>query len=319
MVANTSIVTVSSSFTPAPWWNRMSHHPVANMNAVDEGPGYPVPVGSKAVELANTDEAEVLAFLNEQPLRTFGLVGFIRSNGLVSPHNRGVFYGARDSEGRLEGVALVGHATVFEARTQNAIRVLAGCAHGVNETHLLLGEEHQMNLFWKYYAASDRVPRLRYTEHLLVQNWPVAVRDRVSDLRLATRPDLDLVVPTHARTAFEESGVNPLDSDPAGFRERCGRRIDNGKTWVWIRDGRLIFTAEVVSDAPEVVYVEGVDVNPADRGQGYGLRCLSQLTRILLERTKSVCVLVNDGNPRAQAFYRKAGFAPHGRFTSVFF
>ncbi len=74
------------------------------------------------IELAEEDRNEVIAFLAERPIHTVCLVGFIRDNGLVSPHNRGTFYGARNSEGRLEGVALIGHATLIEARTARAMQ-----------------------------------------------------------------------------------------------------------------------------------------------------------------------------------------------------
>jgi len=68
-------------------------------------------------ELTDDEQNEVLAFLAERPIHTVCLAGFIRDNGLSSPHNRGTFYGCRNSEGRLEGVALIGHATLIEART----------------------------------------------------------------------------------------------------------------------------------------------------------------------------------------------------------
>ena len=60
------------------------------------------------------DECEVLAFLLERPVHTVVMAGLIRDNGLESPFNRGTFYACRDSAGRLEGVALVGHATFVE-------------------------------------------------------------------------------------------------------------------------------------------------------------------------------------------------------------
>src|SRR5260370_11171698 len=41
--------------------------------------------------------------------------------------------------------------------------------------------------------------------------------------RTARSEELELVVPIHAQTAFDESGVNPLDVDPSGFRERCAK------------------------------------------------------------------------------------------------
>ena len=88
--------------------------------------------------------------------------------------------------------------------------------------------------------------------------------------------------------------------DAAGFRKRCARRIQQGRVWVAIENGRLEFKADVVSETPEVVYLEGVYVSPEHRGNGYGSRCLTQLTNHLLERTKSVCVLVNETNSAAQ-------------------
>ncbi|HXG67243.1 MAG TPA: hypothetical protein VNO70_19225, partial [Blastocatellia bacterium] len=78
------------------------------------------------VELLAADcEAEIIAFLAECPADTFGLAGFIRNNGLVSPHNRGEFYACRDEEGELEGVALIGHSTLFAARSEAAIATFA--------------------------------------------------------------------------------------------------------------------------------------------------------------------------------------------------
>ena len=42
-----------------------------------------------AQRLTTKDEPEVRRFLAERPLQTFGLLGLIADNGLVSPHNRG--------------------------------------------------------------------------------------------------------------------------------------------------------------------------------------------------------------------------------------
>src|SRR3954468_21448206 len=68
------------------------------------------------------DEGEVLDFLAERPVHTVVMAGLIRDNGLESPFNRGTFYACRDSAGSLAGVALIGHATFVEARTDSALR-----------------------------------------------------------------------------------------------------------------------------------------------------------------------------------------------------
>jgi uncharacterized protein len=112
--------------------------------------------------------------------------------------------------------------------------------------------------------------------------------------------------------------VNPLAVDPVGFRARCARRIEQGRVWVWIADGRLIFKTDVMADTPEAVYVEGVYINPAERGKGYAQRCLSQLERTLLRRTQSVCLLVNEENRGARQFYQRAGYKVCGHYDTIF-
>src|ERR1043165_8912339 len=97
-------------------------------------------------------EAEVLAFLAERPVRTVVMAGLIRDNGLESPFNRGTFYACRDSEGRLAGVALVGHATFVEARTEAALRAFAGLAQKERGAHMILGEQGLIHRFWGHYA-----------------------------------------------------------------------------------------------------------------------------------------------------------------------
>src|SRR4030095_14034265 len=72
----------------------------------------PEPLGVE--KLTAGDEPEVLKFLNERRGYTFGMVGFIRNNGLESLHNRGTFYGCRDRGGLFQGVALLGHHILLE-------------------------------------------------------------------------------------------------------------------------------------------------------------------------------------------------------------
>ena len=71
--------------------------------------------------LTNSDEAEVLKFLAQRPIHTITMTGMIHDNGIVSPFNRGTFYGCRDLNGQLEGVALVGHATLMETVSDRAL------------------------------------------------------------------------------------------------------------------------------------------------------------------------------------------------------
>lgn len=270
------------------------------------------------VELAVEDQNEVLSFLSERPVHTVCMAGFIRDNGLVSPHNRGTFYGCRNSEGRLEGVALIGHATLIEARTARAMREFGLIAQAYSYTHMIMGEQEKVEQFWNEYADEGQEMRLACRELLFELRQAMQVREKVEGLRLARLDDLDRIAPVQAAMAEFESGVNPLEVDPEGFRARCARRIEMGRVWVLEEDGRLIFKTDVQADTPDVIYLEGVWVNPTDRGRGIGRNCLRQICRDLLTRTKAVCVLVNEENVRAHTFYRMCNFKKRGVYDTIF-
>lgn len=276
-------------------------------------------VGSIAVDLLmNGDEAEVLEFLAQRPIHTVTMVSMIQDNGIVSPLNRGTFYGCRDLNGRLEGVALVGHATLMETVSDRALAALAQVAQQCAHTHMIMGEKERVADFWGHYAAAGRQQRLACREWLFELSWPIEAREPVENMRRATANELDLVMPVQADLAFAESGINPLYVDPQGFRERCLRRIEQGRTWVVIEDGKLIFKADVISRTAEVSYLEGIWISEERRANGNGLRFMSELMRRLLKDTKSICLLVNETNKRAQIFYRKCGFHFRATYETIF-
>jgi predicted GNAT family acetyltransferase len=264
------------------------------------------------------DEGEVLDFLAERPVHAIVMAGLIRDNGLESPFNRGTFYACRDARGRLAGVALVGHATFVEARTEGALRAFAELAQKERGAHMILGEQRLIHRFWSHYAHAGQTPRLFCRELLFEQRWPVEACEPVPDLRRATLDDLMLVMPVHASMAYEESGVNPLDIDLAGFRLRCARRIEHGRVWVLVEDGNLIFKADVASETPHCTYIEGVYVEPTSRKRGHGLRCLSHLGRELLAGSESVSALVNEQNLIAQSLFLRAGYKLRGYYETIF-
>ena len=236
--------------------------------------------------LMNGEEAEVLEFLAQRPIHTVAMMSLINDNGLVSPLNRGTFYGCRDRNGTLEGVALVGHATLMETISERALAALAHVAQQCAGTHMIMGEKERVADFWGHYAAAGRQQRLACREWLFELSWPVEARESVEGLRRATEAELELVMPVQAELAFAESGVNPLQTDPEGFRKRCLRRIQQGRTWVVIENGKLIFKADVISRTAEVNYLEGVWISEDRRTNGNGLRFMSDLMRRLLEDTK---------------------------------
>jgi hypothetical protein len=245
--------------------------------------------------------------------------GFIRDNGVVSPQNRGRFYGCRNRRGALEGVALVGHGVAFDSRCEAATELFASLARNFPESRLLMGESGQVRSFWRYYSPGGGAPRKLRDVTILEQRRPFESCEALDDLRPAAPEEADEVAALHAEMVREETGEDPLRQDPEGFRLRCLRRIERRRTWVWSRAGRVVYKADVIALTPEAAYVEGVYVSPRDRGQGHGRRCLAEMGRRLLKHAGSVCLFVGEENPRARAFYLSVGYTPSSRYNILYF
>jgi uncharacterized protein len=268
--------------------------------------------------LGDEHEAEVRAFLRTGAVDTVVMNGLIADNGLESPFNRGQFYGCRDASGQLVGVALIGHATLFETQHETALAAFAHLAQAYERAHVVVGAPDKVERFWWHYGTGGQEPRLICRELFLEQRWPVAALEPVADLRRATLDDLPAVMSVNARLAFIESGVDPLEADPEGFRLRLARRIEQGRVWVWCERGRLLFKADVLAETPEMNYLEGIYVHPDERGKGYGSRCLSQLGRELLKETRALCLLVNEQNKDAQRFFFRNGYKLRDCYDTIF-
>jgi predicted GNAT family acetyltransferase len=258
--------------------------------------------------LTDAHYGEVLAFLATRSVDSIFMSGLVRDNGIVSDFNRGTFYGCRDAQGQLEGVALVGHATLVEARSEGALAAFARLAKEA-QAHVIVGDQEKVEHFWTHYEEGGQKPLRICRELFMEQRWPVETLTEAAALRLATMADLETLVSVNARMACDESGVNPLEQDAAGFRARLVRRIELGRVWVWTgEDGRLLFKVDIMAEVPGCIYLEGVYVHADERGRGYGRRAISQLGRLLLARTETLCLLVNEQNKDAQIFFFKAGY-----------
>jgi predicted GNAT family acetyltransferase len=271
------------------------------------------------VTLKVEDQSEVLSFLSRRPEHTFVMAGLIHDNGLVSELNRGTFLGHRDAKGELDGVALIGHISVFETANEEALATFAQLMQRCPSIHAVIGEAAKIRSFLSHYEVNGAPHWLFCREQLFEKRRSEKIEESVTGLRLATLDDLDLVVPVHAQMAFEECGVNPLFTDSEGFYRRCARRIEQKRVWVKIENNQLTFKADIITETPDITYLEGVYVNDKNRGKGLGAKCLKNLTNELLKATRSVCLLVNEHNTSARACYQKAGYEVREVYDTLFF
>ena len=172
-----------------------------------------------------------------------------------------------------------------------------------SRARMIIGEERAVGELWVAVRRRFGVPR----EDRPGQ--PVFSLEELPEpgetgLRAARSADLERLLPACALAHEEELGVNPLAQDADGFRWRTGAQIDDGRSWVWLEDGVILFKAEASAWTPAAVQLQQVWVDPEVRRRGFARRAMRDLCRLLLERTPSVCLFVRPENTAAIALYR---------------
>jgi predicted GNAT family acetyltransferase len=140
-------------------------------------------------------------------------------------------------------------------------------------------------------------------------------------VRLATAADLDLLVPASIHMFTEEVGMSPVGSaGVSAYRTRVAEIIEEGRAFVRIDDGQLIFKAEIGAVGDDVCQVQGVWVDPKLRGRGYAAPGMAALVAGAQSTIAStISLYVNDYNTAARKTYERVGFQEVGRFATVLF
>lgn len=278
-----------------------------------------MPAPEPAIRLTDADTQEVLAFLAVRPVHTVVMTSFIYDNGIESELNRGKYYGHRDANGELDGVALIGHSTLVEARTEVALRSLANQAK-TSETpiHLVMSSGDAATTFWQEMTDGLKQPRLTCVEALFDVSFPFPVRKTDRMVKNADMSHLIEVAEAQAEVAFIECGVDPMQKDREGFLKRVARRIEKNRVFVVTEGEDVVFKADIIAETENVIYLEGVWVNEKYRGHGIGSECLAALTLDLLNRAEHICMLSNVEFKAAHRSFEKAGYRNTDHCTTLF-
>ena len=230
---------------------------------------------------------------------------------------------ARRGLGRFAGIREGRKLTALLHLGANLVPSGVGCAGfaelaAKSDPRMVVGEEGAVTELW------DLV------RHVLPEplddrpGQPVYVLERPpaggeSALRPATLDDLDILVVAAAAAYREEAGVDAYARDPALFEWRTRSQIEEGRSWLWTADGRILFKAEASAWTPDAVQLQQVWVDTELRGQGYGKRGLADLCRLLLETTPTVCLFVRPENAPAIALYEGIGMRRTITYRSLIF
>lgn len=171
---------------------------------------------------------------------------------------------------------------------------------------MVIGEQRAVSELWDAVGPSLSRPREdRPGQPVFEIRMPPPAGD--TGLRPADAADLELLLPACAAAHELEIGVDPMRRDPEGFRWRTRSQIEEGRSWLWVEDGLILFKAEASAWTPDAVQLQQVWVAPAARRRGYGARGMSDLCRLLLERVPTVCLFVRADNAPAIRLYEAIG------------
>ncbi len=249
---------------------------------------------------------QILEFCAEDPVERVFLEDVAR-RGL------GRFSAFADN-GRLDALCHVGDNIVPSG--VDCSRFAEAAARG--RATMIIGDERAVNELWTKLARHMRKPRDdRPGQPVYAISEPPPPGD--TGLRGATHDDLELLVPACAAAHEEEIGVDPLARDPEGFRWRTRSQIQEGRSWLWVEDGTILFKAEASAWTPSAVQVQQVWVDPPARRQGFAQRGMRDLCRLLLERVPAVCLFVRPENAPAIRVYEAIGMTRWGWYRSLIF
>jgi uncharacterized protein len=183
---------------------------------------------------------------------------------------------------------------------------------------MIIGDEAPVTELWD--AVAKRMPEPRDDrpgQPVYVIQEPPAPGE--TGVRLATERDYELLLPACAAAHEEEIGIDPMARDPDGFRWRTRSQIEDGRSWVWIADGTILFKAEASARTPSAVQLQQVWVDPPVRNRGYAQRGMRDLIRLLLEQVPTVCLFVRPENTPAIRVYEAVGMERRGAYRSLIF
>ena len=218
---------------------------------------------------------------------------------------------ARRGFGRFHGLAENGHLVALCHTGANVVPSGQGCGVFADvavraRARMLIGEANAVSELWE--TAQERLPAAREDRPgQPVYTISAAPEPGGSGLRAATLDDLDLLVPACARAHEGELGIDPLARDADGFRWRTRAQIEEGRSWLWVEDGTILFKAEASAWTPAAVQLQQVWTDPEARGAGNANRGLRDLILLLLEQVPRVCLFVRADNPEAIRLYERVG------------
>ena len=253
------------------------------------------------------------AFCTRHPARCTYIAGWIREGGLLSDPRvpKAWLLGCVQPRDHIEGLVYISETGIVIPVIERGppVEALMGIARkNPNLVRVLVGERSLVEHLWTRLERLGMVARI-IRDQLGFIVTPERFRG-VRDLALqgGSVEHLPQIVRASAEMAKEEAQDDPYGRNPELFEQRIKERLDRGRDFIHLQDGRLAFKSNVSAISPLGGQIEGVYTVPEHRRQGLGRRGTSTITRWVLGRAERAFLLVNQDNESAKRLYVALGY-----------
>ncbi len=263
-----------------------------------------------------SDQTAAIEFLEREPIMNASLLSRILDEGIGGLGDHVAVF----LRGELVGLAMVGWNIVMwveqslshETR-ELVISIFADTVTRMGESpRAIISEVSLVEALWKQISAWVAPPTVWRDRQ---PGYGLGHMDEPPELDLVryARPgDLDALVPACATMHLEEVGIDPLNRDASGYRQRIRELISQQRSMVLFHKGKLVFKTEFSAVTTQTVQLMGVWTRPEERGHGWAGKGLREICGHLLRRQRRDNLFVNDFNKPAIKLYESLGFRPVG-------
>jgi predicted GNAT family acetyltransferase len=271
--------------------------------------------------LNDRDTSAVLAMLNRDPIGNVFVISRVEAAGL-DPSRLGAQMWGYCPDSELTALCYAGANLVPVGNDPEALRAFA--QHALQQGRRcssIVGPADAVAVMWDVLSpvwGPARDARLR--QPLMVTTAP-PLADPDTAVRRVRLDELDVLLPASIAMFTEEVGVSPVAGDGGAlYRTRVRELVAAGRSFARIDNGRVVFKAEVGAVTSSACQVQGVWVDPAERGRGLSVTGMAAVvTACLRDVAPAVSLYVNDFNAPARRSYEHVGFKEIGTFASVLF
>jgi len=262
--------------------------------------------------LGDDDAAAALAFLRRDPLINVYLISRLLEERNISATQMFAVRRNRDIvavSALATNIVLAADPAAPSDLTETAIAFIADrIVTRMLPVRAIISPAALVESLWQHLRSRLDPPTV------VRMNQPIyAIRRRfdfpdLGEARYATMSDLDQLVPACAAMHKEEVGIDPLERDAVGYRERIRELVERKRSIVRVVDKKIVAKTEFSAVTNDAVQLMGVWTHPQYRRRGFAHDTLREVCGHLFHKGKSVTLFVNDFNRPAMALYEGLGF-----------